>query len=104
MILLDCPYCGKRNSDEFRYVGEIHARPAARTNKTEWRDYLYMKDNPAGQTNERWFHVAGCGKFLLAERHTVTNEVLRARPEGAVGRGPGASSDSGPTPGSGSGR
>ncbi|MGH9303140.1 MAG: sarcosine oxidase subunit delta [Acidimicrobiales bacterium] len=89
MILIKCPYCGPRNSSEFHYAGEIKARPDPKTaTKTEWRDYLYDKDNPAGWTHERWFHSAGCGQFLLAERHTVTNELRSTRPETAAATPP----------------
>lgn len=76
MILLPCPYCGLRNSDEFSYRGEVTERPpVGQTDPTDWRRYLYQKRNPAGWTVERWYHRAGCRKFFVAERHTVTNEV-----------------------------
>jgi sarcosine oxidase, subunit delta len=78
MILISCPYCGPRNSDEFTYFGEPEARPAVgEVSEAQWRDYLYAKKNPAGLTTEKWQHSAGCGKFFVAERHTVTNELGR---------------------------
>jgi heterotetrameric sarcosine oxidase delta subunit len=75
VIQLPCPNCGPRNSDEFAYYGERTPRPAAEDGPAAWRGYLYAKKNPAGWTTEQWFHSAGCGKFLMAERHTVTNEI-----------------------------
>ena len=80
MILLPCPYCGQRNVAEFRYVGEVSTRPDPNeTGIEEWRAYLYTRNNPAGWTTETWFHRAGCRQHLVAERHTITNEVRTSR-------------------------
>ena len=68
MILIPCPHCGPRNSNEFAYFGETTSRP--RVNETdlpEWSDYLYMKRNPAGWTTEHWYHREGCRKFLVTD-------------------------------------
>ena len=90
MILISCPYCGPRNSNEFTYFGELEARPAvAEVSESQWRDYLYVKKNPAGLTTEKWQHSAGCERFFVAERHTVTNEVRRTYLPGAREAGPG---------------
>jgi heterotetrameric sarcosine oxidase delta subunit len=79
MILIPCPHCGERNSNEFTYVGEVASaeRPpvTAGIAPAEWRRYLYQKHNPAGWTTEQWFHSSGCAKFIVAIRHTVSNEV-----------------------------
>jgi len=76
MILIPCPYCGPRNSNEFTYAGETKPRPEVTgVDGTQWREYLFLKQNPAGWTTENWFHASGCRKFFVAERHTVTNEV-----------------------------
>jgi sarcosine oxidase, subunit delta len=84
MIRISCPYCGPRNSNEFIYFGELEVRPpVGEVSEAQWRDYLYAKKNPAGLTTEKWQHSAGCGKFFVAERHTVTNEVWRTYLPGA---------------------
>lgn len=76
MILIKCPNCGPRNSAEFAYFGETKPRPDVNeTDLPAWSSYLYMKRNPAGWTTEHWYHREGCRKFLVAERHTVTNEI-----------------------------
>ncbi|MFQ5796350.1 MAG: sarcosine oxidase subunit delta [Candidatus Bipolaricaulia bacterium] len=79
MFLIDCPNCGKRNADEFHWGGEVNPRPkdGERLSDVEWIEYLYMRDNPSGVTQEWWCHRAGCGEWFLAERHTQTNEVLK---------------------------
>ena len=80
MILLPCPYCGHRNTSEFRYVGELSERPDPNVaGVEEWRTFLYTRANPAGWTTETWFHRAGCRQHFVVERHTVTNEVRASR-------------------------
>lgn len=80
MLVMMCPHCGPRNSNEFSFLGERTARPAADvTTRAEWRRYLYTKNNVAGTESERWFHGSGCRRVLDVERDTVTNEVLSVR-------------------------
>jgi heterotetrameric sarcosine oxidase delta subunit len=80
MILIPCPYCGPRNSNEFAFEGESRTRPQVATVEPNgWRRYLYDKANRAGWTTETWYHRAGCRKFFVAERDTVTNEVRATR-------------------------
>jgi heterotetrameric sarcosine oxidase delta subunit len=78
---IPCPYCSQRNSSEFRHVGELRQRPdPANTSIQEWRSYLYEQANPAGWTNETWYHAMGCRRFIQVERHTLTNEIRSAQP------------------------
>jgi sarcosine oxidase, subunit delta len=80
VILIPCPYCGPRNAQEFRYVGEAVMRPDPNATTPEgWRVYLYTRSNPAGWAVEKWFHRAGCGRYFIVERHTMSNDVLAAR-------------------------
>jgi sarcosine oxidase, subunit delta len=80
MILLKCPNCGERNVAEFRFGGEVKQRPEANAADPDavWAHQLYMKENTLGVQTEWWYHRAGCGLWFLAERHTKTQEVLRA--------------------------
>lgn len=76
MLVIMCPYCGPRNSDEFTFQGEVTPRPnASDTDPGEWRRYLYMKANDSGWVSERWFHVSGCRRYLMLRRNTQTNEI-----------------------------
>ncbi len=76
MLLIICPNCGPRNSEEFTFQGEVRSRPDVNTVDPEaWRRYLYMRSNESGWVSERWFHVSGCRRFLMIERHTVSNEI-----------------------------
>lgn len=79
MLILECPNCGARNVQEFRYGGEYQPRPgrAEAVDDAAWAGYLYMRENRLGRQREWWYHRAGCGLWFLAERHTKTNEVYR---------------------------
>ena len=76
MLLIDCPYCGKRPEIEFSYGGEAHiARPAdpSELSDEEWATFLYVRTNPKGIHAERWRHSNGCGRFFNAMRDTVSD-------------------------------
>ena len=76
MLLIDCPYCGKRPEIEFSYGGEAHiARPLdpAALSDAQWAAFLYERANPKGIHAERWRHARGCGRFFNAVRDTVSD-------------------------------
>ncbi len=76
MLLIDCPYCGKRPEIEFSYGGEAHvARPAdpQALSDDAWAAYLYLRSNPKGRHAERWRHTHGCARFFNAVRDTVSD-------------------------------
>ncbi len=79
MIQINCPNCGTRSAQEFRYGGEYNPRPKRplNVNDPDWADYIYMRDNKMGIQKEWWYHRAGCQLWFLAERHTKTNEFER---------------------------
>jgi sarcosine oxidase subunit delta len=54
----------------------VTQRPKATPTVRELNEYIYFRDNEAGVQREWWFCRA-CEDWFLAERHTVTNEVLR---------------------------
>ncbi|MBS0124069.1 sarcosine oxidase subunit delta [Thetidibacter halocola] len=81
MLLIDCPFCGKRTESEFAYGGPALAPrpdPAALTD-AEWVDWLTVPPNPLGWVEERWWHARGCGAWLTLRRHTVTHEIAEVR-------------------------
>ena len=84
MMLVPCPWCGPRNALEFGYVDETRRRPdVTAAEPGEWRGYLYERANPLGWVRETWYHRAGCRRYLVVERHTLTNEVRSSRrPDG----------------------
>jgi heterotetrameric sarcosine oxidase delta subunit len=92
VMLVPCPWCGPRNASEFRSHGEHTTRPpagsaAADADPAAWRAYLYRRENRAGWTSETWYHGTGCRRFVVVERHTVTNEIRAVVPAGAAEAG-----------------
>ncbi len=76
MLLIDCPYCGKRPEVEFAYGGQAHLvrpRQPAQQSDQQWAEYLYFRSNPRGMHAERWRHTRGCGRFFNALRDTTTD-------------------------------
>ena len=82
-FLLDCPHCGPREVTDFRYGGELVARPAAPPGRRELAAYNYFRRNVAGVQREWWHHRFGCRSWFVAERDTRTNEVLSTAPPDA---------------------
>jgi sarcosine oxidase, subunit delta len=40
---------------------------------------VWIFDNPTGPTTERWFHTAGCRRWLTVIRDTSVDRVLEIR-------------------------
>ena len=77
MKILTCPLNGPRNLSEVTYGGEFKQMPDPTTcSDTEWADYVFNSDNAAGIVREWWLHNAS-SYWFLAERHTVTDQVIR---------------------------
>jgi sarcosine oxidase subunit delta len=76
-FLVECPNCGERGVNEFRFGGEASARPAPDASHEEWTHYVYSRRNVAGDQSEWWYHKFGCRRWFMALRNTVTNEVSR---------------------------
>jgi len=79
MLLIECPYCGKRPELEFSHGGQAHiarAKNPADVSAQEWTDFLYMRSNIKGVHAERWRHTHGCGRFFNALRDTTTDHFL----------------------------
>jgi heterotetrameric sarcosine oxidase delta subunit len=77
MLRIDCPYCGTRDHDEFRYCGDASVRrPAHDDGDFEaWYRYVYVRPNPKGPHREYWQHVMGCRQWLIVERDTATHVI-----------------------------
>jgi methylglutamate dehydrogenase subunit B len=83
-----CPYCGPRELGEFTYLGDAAPRrpSAADADAQEaFFDYVYLRDNTAGDMREWWYHGGGCRAWLNVVRNTLTHEVTSV--EAAAGAG-----------------
>ncbi len=74
---ISCPNCGERDRREFYYMGDSVAlhRPNADADEKMWDDYLHIRDNPAGDTCDLWYHEGGCGAWIVVTRNTLTHEI-----------------------------
>ena len=75
---LACPHCGDRDSREFTYKG-VHLAPPGGDWGPAWDDYLHLRDNPAGETRDLWYHDP-CGTWAVVTRDTVTHAVAGSIP------------------------
>jgi heterotetrameric sarcosine oxidase delta subunit len=73
MLLVPCPNCGPRDASDFKFGGESTKRPDPQTcTPAEWRDYVHLKTNVAGNQKETWY-CRGCRTYFSLNRDTVTN-------------------------------
>lgn len=73
-LKVTCPNCGPRYTTEFWFGGELlpHAAPNADPLEGDF-ERVWLRENRAGVQGERWFHHAGCRRWLVVERDTRTN-------------------------------
>ena len=74
-FLLNCPNCGERSVNEFRFGGEVVSRPSPDAASEEWSSYFFMRPNVAGIQREWWNHRFGCRRWFYALRDTTNNAV-----------------------------
>lgn len=77
-LRIDCPNCGRRPFSEFWFGGALDGQPPAPESvidpAAEFARVWY-RHNVSGLQTERWFHFAGCRRWLTASRDTLTNAV-----------------------------
>jgi len=80
-MIIDHPLLGPRDAAEFVYLGD-----AALINRPEhtdedaakaFHDYMYLRDNPAGELRELWYHEQGDRSWLVVTRNTLTHEISK---------------------------
>ena len=77
MLWISCPICGERPVNEFRFGGELPSVPGWITDPEARNvDYVWMVNNVRGVTTERWFHAAGCRRWVTLRRDTITDTVV----------------------------
>jgi heterotetrameric sarcosine oxidase delta subunit len=82
MLLIHCPFCGRRDEAEFRYRGDASvSRPPAEAPIEDFAAYVFERANPAGWHEEWWQHVGGCRSVFKARRNTLTHEWHQERRE-----------------------
>jgi heterotetrameric sarcosine oxidase delta subunit len=79
MLLIECPWCGPRDEQEYECGGQSHIQrpgPAEDVSDAQWAGYLYYRLNPRGGHAERWVHRYGCGRWFNMVRDTTTHQIL----------------------------
>ncbi|MCV2872313.1 sarcosine oxidase subunit delta [Defluviimonas sp. WL0050] len=80
-MIINHPLLGPRDSQEFTYLGD-----ASLIDRPDWQaedavdrfyDYLYERENPAGEHRELWFHEQGDRSWLVVTRNTLTHEITK---------------------------
>ncbi len=84
MKIMPCPLNGPRNIQEFICFGEVAEMPEPnQTSNDDWAAYVWMSNNTAGVVREWWCHTA-TNYWFIAERNTVTDEIVKTYPPGQV--------------------
>jgi sarcosine oxidase subunit delta len=77
-LRIDCPNCGRRPFTEFWFGGEVAGdspTPGGTIDPEAEFARVWYKRNAFGVQTERWFHFAGCRRWLTACRDTFTHAV-----------------------------
>ncbi|MEZ5911046.1 MAG: sarcosine oxidase subunit delta [Paracoccaceae bacterium] len=94
-MIIDHPLLGPRDAQEFTYLGDARLieRPdwQAADAAEQFYDYLYQRDNPAGEHRELWFHEQGDRSWLVVTRNTLTHEITKVEMARDVARAKGRS-------------
>ena len=79
-MIINHPLLGPRDSAEFVYKGDVSLidRPDGMAEGADeaFHDYLYLRDNPAGEHQELWYHEQGDRSWLVVTRNTLTHEII----------------------------
>lgn len=84
---ISCPHCGPRDLREFSYLGDATVRrpdPNHPSALAQFVEYVYLRDNTAGQHREYWYHGAGCQAWFVLTRDTRTHEIAASEPASAL--------------------
>lgn len=80
-MIINHPLLGPRDVSEFTYLGDasLMERPDWKGCDAEkqYHDYIYLRDNQAGEHRELWFHEQGDRSWLVVTRNTLTHEITR---------------------------
>lgn len=80
-MIIDHPLLGPRDAAEFYVMGDASLidRPEGLTEGAAeaFCDYMYLRDNPAGEHRELWYHEQGDRSWLVVTRNTLTHAVVK---------------------------
>tara|TARA_Y100001968_G_C18700416_1_gene411011 strand:- start:188 stop:475 length:288 start_codon:yes stop_codon:yes gene_type:complete len=80
-MIINHPLLGPRDVSEFVYLGDANLinRPDHNSKDSDklFYEYGYLRDNPAGNHRELWYHEHGDRSWLVVTRNTLTHEILK---------------------------
>ncbi|NNE57949.1 MAG: sarcosine oxidase subunit delta [Hellea sp.] len=80
-MIINHPLFGPRDAAEFVYLGDASLMnrpdPKAEDAIQQFYEYMYLRDNPAGEHRELWFHEQGDRSWLIVTRNTFTHEITK---------------------------
>jgi sarcosine oxidase subunit delta len=80
-MVIEHPLLGPRDAAEFVYLGDASLMnrpdPLAENAAETFYEYQYLRDNPAGEHRELWYHEQGDRSWLVVTRNTLTHEILK---------------------------
>ena len=80
-MIINHPLLGPRDAAEFVYLGDANL-----IDRPDWQredaakafyQYQFLRDNPAGEHRELWFHEQGDRSWLVVTRNTLTHQITR---------------------------
>lgn len=75
-MLIPCPFCGPRDTSEFTYLGDASLAERPEGGEAEGlAAHVYLRDNPAGDHRELWYHHGGCRSWLKLVRDTRDHTI-----------------------------
>ncbi len=78
-MIINHPLLGPRDAAEFVYLGDAslidRPDPEAPDAADSFYEYGYLRDNPAGEHQELWYHEQGDRSWLVVTRNTLTHAI-----------------------------
>ena len=80
-MIIDHPLLGPRDASEFIYLGDAslmnRPNPKSKSAAQDFYNYMYLRENPAGEHRELWFHEQGDRSWLIVTRNTLTHVITK---------------------------
>ena len=78
-MIINHPLLGPRDSSEIYHLGDAtlinRPDPDAADAAEQFYEYVYIRDDPAGEYRELWYHEQGDRSWLVVTRNTLTHEI-----------------------------
>ncbi len=78
-MIINHPLLGPRDAAEFVYLGDAslmqRPNPKSETAAEDFHNYQYLRNNPAGEHKELWYHEQGDRSWLVVTRNTLSHEI-----------------------------